>query len=277
MSVVVQEITCKTALSGSGGHYRLNPYWGCEHACAYCYATYLRQWRRDCGPWGTWVQVKTNVARVLEKELTRRRAARVFLSTACDVYQPVEEHYRVTRQCLSVLALAAQREDGPAVTVVTKSDRVLRDRDVLGVFPAGKLTVVFSLTTADDALAAVVEPGAAPPSRRLAALATLSAAGLRTGAFICPVLPHVTEHGLEPLLAQAQAAGAHFATFGLLNYLDRQVGQNLRETYRQLGPQAQQRLAQAHNATLYKPQVWRLITQVRERYHFPDDRSDPQR
>ena len=131
MSIKVEEITCKSALTGAGEHYRLNPYGGCEHACAYCYATYLSRWRGQSGPWGTWVQAKTNIPRVLERELTRRRNIEVFLSTACDVYQPAEEEYRLTRQCLSVLALAAQQDGGPSVFLVTKSDRVLRDLDVL--------------------------------------------------------------------------------------------------------------------------------------------------
>jgi len=156
MGIRVEEITCKSALTGSGGRFRLNPYCGCEHACVYCYATYLTRWRGQSGPWGSWVQVKTNVPQVLERELARRKVDHVMLSTACDVYQQVEEHYRLTRQCLSALAIASQKLDGPGVFVLTKSDRILRDLDVLRVFPDGKFGMAFSMTTHRDDVAAIL-------------------------------------------------------------------------------------------------------------------------
>ena len=270
MGITVEEITCKSALTGSGSHYRLNPYGGCEHACVYCYATYLTRWRGQCGPWGSWVQVKTNIPRVLERELTRKRGIEVFLSTACDVYQPVEQQYRLTRRCLSVLALAAQQDEGPSVFLVTKSDRVLRDLDVLQAFPAGKLKVAFSVTTHRDETAAIVEPGAPPPSRRIAAVKTLAAAGIRAGLLVSPVLPYVTERDLPTLLDQAEAAGAQFVGFDLLNYLDRHVGAKLREAYQHLGQEAQERLEQARDTTRYEPGVRQLIARLRQGRRFGD-------
>lgn len=262
MSLTVQEITCRTALTGSGGHATLNPYGGCEHACVYCYATYLTQWRAQSDPWGSWVQVKTNVARVLEREVARRPDVHVFMSTACDAYQPVEEHYELTRRCLSVLALAARRSDQLALFLVTKSDRVLRDLDILQAFPPGQLQVAFSLTTHRDDVAAVVEPQAPTPSRRLAALRTLTEAGVRAGLFISPVLPYLTEQDLPELLAQAEAAGCRFASFDLLRYLDRHVGGALREAYKHFGAEAQMRLAQARYADRYEPQVRDVIARA---------------
>jgi DNA repair photolyase len=271
MGITVEEITCKTALTGSGEHYRLNPYWGCEHACAYCYATYLTRWRGQCGPWGTWVQAKTNIARVLERELARKRRIEVFLSTACDVYQPVEEHYGLTRRCLSVLALAAQRHDGPSVFVVTKSDRILRDLDVLGAFPAGRLKIAFSITTHDDATAAVVESCAPPPSRRLAAVGRLTAAGIRAGLLVSPVLPYVTERDLRMILDEAERARASFVGFDLLNYLEGHVGAKLREAYGHLGQDAQERLEQARDASCYEPEVRQLIARLMQGRRFCDE------
>jgi DNA repair photolyase len=271
MSISVQEITCKSALTGTGSHARLNPYGGCEHACAYCYATYLGHWRGQTGPWGSWVQVKTNVARVLEKELPRRRNLEVFMSTACDIYQPVEERYKLTRQCLSVLALAAQQDDGPRVMIVTKSDLVLRDRDVLQAFPPGKVQVAFSVTTHVDETAAIVEPHAPPPSRRLAALQALTDAGLRAGLFISPVLPFITARDLPGLLDAAEAAGCQFVSFDLLRYLDRHIGAQMRLAYRQLGPDAQMRLAQARFPDRYEPEVRELIAQAMAGRNFGGD------
>lgn len=263
MSLAVHEITCKSALTGSGGHFRLNPYVGCEHNCVYCYATYLARWREEPGPWGSWVQVKTNIPRVLERELARKRGIEVFLSTACDVYQPVEQQYRLTRHCLSLLALAAQRDDDLRVFLVTKSDAVVGDLDVLKVFPPQALQVAFSVTTHRDETAALVEPKASPPSRRLAALQTLNAAGIRTGLFISPVLPHVTEQDLPQLLAAAQAAGCRFLGFDRLNYLDRHIGAKMRAVYRHFGPEAQARLEQACHDPGYEASLRAVIARAK--------------
>jgi len=247
MGITVQEITCKSALTGSGGRFRLNPYCGCEHACVYCYATYLTRWRGQSSPWGSWVQVKTNIPRVLERELGRRRVDHVMLSTACDVYQQVEEHYRLTRQCLSVLAIASQKLDGPSVFVLTKSNRILRDLDVLRVFPEGKFGMAFSMTTHRDDVAAIVEPGASPPSARIAAAKALVAEGIRAELLINPVLPYITERDLPALLEAAEAAGCGVGGFDRTNYLDREPGARLRAAYRHFGPEAEERLEQARN------------------------------
>lgn len=273
MSLDVQEITCKSALTGSGGHYRLNPYGGCEHACRYCYATYLGRWRGQTAPWGTWVQVKTNIARVLERELTRKRNLEIFLSTACDVYQPLEEKYRLTRQCLSVLALASQQEGGPSVFLLTKSDLILRDLDVLQAFAPGKIKVAFTITTHDDATAAIIEAHASPPSRRLAAMKALNEAGIATGMFVSPVLPYVTERDLPELLDRAEAAGCQFVNFDMLHYLDRHISADMREGYKQLGPEAEARLQEARDTQRYEPQVRALIDRAMKGRRFGDKRA----
>jgi DNA repair photolyase len=161
-----------------------------------------------------------------------------------------------------VLALAAQHEEGPTVFLVTKSDRILRDLDVLEAFPHGKLKVAFSVTTHNDDTAAVLEPGAPPPSRRIAAIQRLTGAGIRAGLLVSPVLPCVTERDLPLLLDRAEAAGAQFVGFDMLHYLDRHVGAKLREAYRQLGQEAQERLEQAREAARYEAEVRQLIARV---------------
>lgn len=255
MSITIQEIECKSALTGKGGHYRLNPYGGCAHACAYCYASYLGRWRGQSGPWGSWVQVKTNVARVLEKELTRKHGIEVFMSTACDVYQPVERKYKLTRACLSVLALAAQRDEALRLFLLTKSDLILRDLDVLQSFPPQSLSVAFSLAMLDDKTAAIIEPHASPPSRRLQAAAELAAAGLRVGVLANPVLPYVTERDLAALLNRIEQVGCQFTSFDMLNYLDRHIAGKMREAYGKLGPEALARLEEARTDPGYEAAV----------------------
>jgi len=263
MRVAVQEVSCKTALTGSGGRYRLNPYVGCEHACVYCYATYIARWRGQAGPWGSWVQAKVNIPEVLARELKRRTGAHIMLSTVCDVYQPVERECELTRRCLSVLQEMAQRDPDLNVFLLTKSELVLRDVAVLEAFPAGRLQVGFSMTTARDDVGALLEPHATRPSRRLAAARTLREAGLTAGLLFAPVLPHVTERELPRLLELAEQADLECLGFDPCNYLDRQVGARLRQAYQRLGPRAIARLNQARDDPAYEQELQELIREAR--------------
>ncbi len=264
MRIPVQEITCKSALTGSGGHYRLNPYVGCQHNCVYCYATYIARWREQTGPWGTWVQAKTNIPEVLERELRRRRGIEVFLSTVCDVYQPAEGRYRLTRRCLEVLGRAAETDEGLSVCLLTKSELVRRDLGLLAAFPGGRLRVCFSMTTSQDAVGAIVEPGAARPSRRLAAARELAAAGVPVSVLVNPILPYVTERDLPALLDAAEAAGAQVGGFDMVHYLRRHVWGKTRWAYGKLGPEAVARLEQARNDPGYETEVRELVRRTME-------------
>jgi DNA repair photolyase len=259
MRLSITEITCKSALTGSGGHYRLNPYVGCRHNCVYCYATYIARWREPTGPWGTWVQVKTNIPEVLERELRRRKGIEVFLSTVCDVYQPVEEQYRLTRRCLEALARAAETDADLSVSVLTKSELVCRDLDLLAAFPGRRLRVCFSMTTSRDDEGAVLEPGAARPSRRLAAARKLSSAGIPVSVLVNPILPYVTERDLPTLVGEAQAAGAQVGGFDMLHYLRGHVWGKTRWAYEKLGAEAVARLEEARNDPRYEEEVRRAV------------------
>jgi DNA repair photolyase len=264
MPVAVTEVTCKTALTGSGGSYRLNPYVGCEHACVYCYATYIARWRGEEGPWGSWVQAKTNIPEVLERELRRRRGVHIMLSTVCDVYQPLEEQCGLTRRCLSVLSEAAQQDPDLSVFVLTKSELIRRDLDLLQAFPGGRARVGFSMTTARDDVGALLEPGATRPSRRLAAARALRQAGLPVGLLFAPVLPYVTERELPRLIELAQQANLECIGFDPCNYLDRHVGAKLQQAYQRLGRTALARLRQAREDPAYEPELQELIRKCRE-------------
>ncbi|MBM3477567.1 MAG: radical SAM protein [Armatimonadetes bacterium] len=259
MAVEVTEVTCKSALTGSGGSYRLNPYVGCQHACVYCYATYIARWRGQEGPWGSWVQAKTNIPEVLARELRRRRGVHIMLSTVCDIYQPVEEQHGLTRRCLTVLAEAARQDPELSVFVLTKSELVRRDLDVLNAFPAGQLRVGFSVTTARDDVGALLEPGATRPSRRLAAARGLREAGLPVGLLFAPVLPYVTERELPRLIELARQADLECIGFDPCNYLDRQVGAKLQQAYHRLGRTALARLRQAREDPGYAQELQALI------------------
>lgn len=179
----IKEIQSKTILSASKVYpFVINPYTGCQHNCSYCYAHFMKRFSGHQEPWGQFVDVKVNAPDLLRKEITRKRKDRVWISGVCDPYQPLEGKYKLTRQCLEILA----QNDWPVV-VQTRSPLVLRDLDVLR---AGKdFEVGMSVTTADEEIRRLFEPQAPSIKERVRALDELHQAGLRTFAMIAPMLP----------------------------------------------------------------------------------------
>jgi DNA repair photolyase len=192
MTLIVKEIRAKTILSKSKIYpYVVNPYTGCQHACSYCYARFMKRVTGHHEPWGEFVDVKVNAPELLRKEITKKKRAQVWVSGVCDPYQPLEAEYRLTRQCLEILA-----RNGWPVIIQTRSPLVLRDMDIIQ--NAQNFEVGLSVTTADDAIRKLFEPNAPPIEDRIAALDTLHRAGIRTYAMIAPVLPGA--EGLAELL-----------------------------------------------------------------------------
>lgn len=198
-----REISCKSALSPSGLpglDYTLNPYTGCGHACIYCYAPATLRYSGP-EPWGTFVDAKRDIPRVLKKELRNKKRGVVGISTVTDPYQPLEEKLKLTRSCLVVLLA----KDFP-VCIQTKSALVLRDLDLLKGF--GEIEVGFTITTLDDRVSGVIEPGASPPAERLNALKALSSESISTWAFIGPMMPGALgEKELAEVLEAVKEAG----------------------------------------------------------------------
>jgi DNA repair photolyase len=181
--MIVKEIQSKSILSSSKIYpYVINPYTGCQHACSYCYARFMKRFTGHREAWGAFVDVKINASDLLKREITRKKPARVWVSGVCDPYQPLEAKYRLTRQCLEILA-----EYAWPVTVQTRSPLVLRDLDIL---KRGKeFEVGFSVPTADDNVRKLFEPGAPAILDRIDALDQLHKAGIHTFAMIAPMLP----------------------------------------------------------------------------------------
>jgi DNA repair photolyase len=182
--LIVKEVEAKSVLNKSKIYdYCVNCYTGCQHDCAYCYAKlFMRRYSGHEEPWGQFVDVKVNAPELLQKQVRRAKKGVVWLSSVCDAYQPLEAGYKLTRRCLEVLAAA----EFPA-TVQSKSVLLLLDIDVFRRFK--DIEVGFTIATDDDRVSRLVEPGASPVSERIAALADLKAASLRTFAFIGPILP----------------------------------------------------------------------------------------
>ena len=192
MTLIVKEIQAKTILSKSKVYsYVINPYTGCQHGCSYCYARFMKRVTGHREHWGEFVDVKINAADLLRVEIKKKRRGRVWVSGVCDPYQPLEAEYRLTRQCLEILA----RNTWPVI-IQTRSPLVLRDIDIIK--DARDFEVGLSITTADDTIRKLFEPEAPPINDRIHALDELHKAGIRTYAMIAPVLPGT--EGLAELL-----------------------------------------------------------------------------
>lgn len=135
-------------------------------------------------PWGQFVDVKVNAPDLLRLEITKKKTGRVWISGVCDPYQPLEAKYKLTRQCLEILA-----GDNWPVTIQTRSPLVLRDMDILK--QGRDFEVGLSITTADDGIRKQFEPNAPRIKERIKALDELHRAGIRTYAMIAPILPKV--------------------------------------------------------------------------------------
>jgi DNA repair photolyase len=182
--MIVKEIEAKTILSKSQIYdYALNAYVGCQHGCVYCYARFMKRFTGHREPWGAFVDVKINAPELLAREVKKKRKGRVWISGVCDAYQPLERKYLLTRRCLEILV-----EQGWPVTIQTKSPLVLRDIAILK--RSADAEVGFTITTADEKVRRIFEPGAPPIAKRVEALGVLHAEGIRTFVMIAPLLPH---------------------------------------------------------------------------------------
>ncbi len=180
----VNEVKAKSILNKSKiFDYCLNPYTGCEHNCTYCYARlFMRRYSGHKEPWGEFVDIKVNAPQLLKKQLERAKKGIVWVSSVCDPYQPLEAKYKLTRQCLKELA-----EKQFPVNIQTKSKLVLRDLDLFLQFE--EIEVGFTITTDDQRVAKLFESRASSVKERLDALEKIHSEGIRTFAFVGPLLP----------------------------------------------------------------------------------------
>ncbi|MCX8475552.1 MAG: PA0069 family radical SAM protein [Sphingomonas sp.] len=191
----------------------VNPYRGCEHGCIYCFARPSHAYH-DLSPgldFETKLFAKPDAAVLLRAELAKRGyvCRPIAFGTNTDPYQPIESKWRITRGCIEVLA-----ECNHPITITTKSDRVTRDIDLLAPMAAkGLAAVMLSVTSLDPRIAMTVEPRAPSPAKRIAAIRTLTEAGIPVFVSMAPVIPAITDHEMEHILERAAEAGARGAFF----------------------------------------------------------------
>jgi DNA repair photolyase len=191
----------------------VNPYNGCEHGCIYCFARPSHAYH-DLSPgvdFETRLFAKPDAPALLRSELAKPGYAvrPIAFGTNTDPYQPIEGEWRIARGCMEILS-----ECNHPLTITTKSDRVVRDLDLLAPMAAkGLVSVAMSITSLDAVIARTLEPRAPHPRKRLAAIAALTEAGVPCSVSVAPVIPAITDGEMEKILEQAAAAGARGAFF----------------------------------------------------------------
>jgi DNA repair photolyase len=207
--------------------WTINPYRGCEFACKYCYARYTHEYMElDGEEFEKKIYVKKDAGPLLAWDVAHKysfqseasggtQAEHIAIGTATDPYQPAEREYRVTRACLEELA----KKEGLSVSIITKSDQIVRDIDVLKrIAERSDLAIDITITTLRTRLARMLEPRAPRPDLRLTAVKQLSEAGLAVGVSASPLIPGITdrEGDLEAVAAAGKQAGAQWFFSGVL-------------------------------------------------------------
>ena len=194
----------------------INAYRGCEHGCIYCFARPTHAYL-DLSPgldFESRLFAKPDAAALLRKELGKRGyvVSPIAMGTNTDPYQPIEKDWRITRQVLEVLA-----ETRHPTFITTKSDRILQDIDLLADLARENLVaVMISVTTLDPKVARTLEPRAAHPEKRLAAITRLAQTGVPVTANMSPIIPAINDHEIESVVARIAAAGARDVSYILV-------------------------------------------------------------
>ena len=180
-------VDAKGILTGNSEHYGMNIYRGCSHGCIYCDS------RSRCyqftHPFED-IEVKRNAPELLEKALrSKRRKCMIGTGAMSDPYMHCEEELSLTRRCLEII-----RQYGFGVAVQTKSDRILRDIDLLDeINRSAKCVVQITLTTYDDDLCKILEPNVCNTKRRIEVLAEMQKRGIPTIVWMTPILPFIND------------------------------------------------------------------------------------
>jgi DNA repair photolyase len=251
--------------------WTINPYRGCEFGCKYCFARYTHEFMEmDVNDFEDKIYAKSGAAHLLRQELGRiDRKEGIAIGTATDPYQPAERRFARTRAILEVFA----RERGRHLSIITKSDLIVRDVDLLcEVARANVLHVNLTITTVDEKLARLMEPRAPRPALRLGAVRRLSDAGLVVGVFPNPVMPLITDS--EPQLARvakaARDAGAQYFGGGplfLMPSAQKVFLPFLDQHFPKLAPHYREQYQKsAYLGSGYKQMLRARVQKVRDRY-----------
>jgi DNA repair photolyase len=263
--------------------WTINPYRGCEFACKYCYARYTHEYMElDGSEFEKKIYVKKDAAPLLAWDVAHKysytseasgeaRPDHIAIGTATDPYQPAEREYGVTRACLEELA----KKEGLSVSIITKSNQIVRDIDVLHrIAERSNLGIDITITTLRPGLAELLEPRAPRPDLRLAAVKQLREAGLTVGVSASPLIPGITdrEGDLEAVAAAAKEAGAQWFFSGVLFLMPSSAKQFLpfvREKFPRLAKQYDEWYAKnGYAPEEYRKKASQRVARIREQFGF---------
>jgi DNA repair photolyase len=276
-----QEVRCRSALNRVKGmpfEWTLNPYRGCTHGCHYCYARrYHTQFELGAGDeFASIIFVKTNFVEVLRQELRRPSwsGAHVVVGAATDCYQPIEGHYRLTRGSLAALCEAKN-----STGIITKGPMVVRDADILQQMTSqSSCTVCVSVPTVDDDVWQKLEPGTAPPMKRLRAVRELVDAGIHAGVLMNPIVPGISSRP-QRLERTVKAIADHGAAFVGCNVLFLEGGTRehflrfLAAEYPHLQDAYGQLYAGKYAPAAYRKEVSRIVSLLKTAHGIGDRRD----
>jgi len=265
----IKEIEAKTVINRSNlpeADYVVNPYVGCAHGCIYCYSRFMIRFTGHRGEkWGSFVDVKTNTRELTEKEISRVKDGEIILlSSVTDPYQPLEKRYQLTREVLKTVA-ELPRSKQPIISILTKSDLVLRDIDLLKKLR--KCEVGLSFSTLDEEKRQIFEPYSNTVTRRIFALEELKRNGIATYMFIGPILPGITE--LEQLFQVGQRCQVNFIMAENLN-LRGSIWPDVRSTVSQSFPNLLPLYEEVFKSpSLYWAKVREQVEDLGKKYKIP--------
>jgi DNA repair photolyase len=269
-------------------HASLNAYRGCEHGCSYCYARNTHEYLGFSAglDFETRILVKENAPELLRRELSspKWKPQTLAMSGVTDCYQPVERRLQLTRRCLAVLA-----EFRNPAGITTKNYLVTRDLDLLRELAAcNAVTVHLSINSLDAELARKLEPRAASPKMRLAAVEALAKAGVPVGVLVAPVIPALNDHEIPAVLAAARDAGAGWAAAEILRlpltvapifeeWLERNAPEKKEKVLNRIRAMRGGKLNDARFGTrmrgegIFADQIWRMFQVARRKAGLAED------
>lgn len=264
----VREVECKSAIGKCGfpgGGWAVNPYIGCGHGCLYCYARFIKRFTGHTEKWGSFVDARVNIAEVLQRQLKsgKYQDGPIYIGTVTDPYQPLERKYRLTRKILEVL------KDYPSqVSILTKSDLVFRDLDLLKQFR--NIDVNFTINNLDKKWKDLTEPYSSSVEERFKAAKNLTKEGVTVLALMGPYWPHFTNP--EKLFQKFKEAGIkHVFTesFNTIGGNFSEVEKILRKYYPDLLPQIKETLFSPKRFYDFYRGEEKKIRKLSQKYNLP--------